>query len=124
MGDVIAHLLKERFELTGLKMVRLNKRTAGEFYAVHKERPFFESLVSFMTERRVVAMVLEKEDAVSELRRVIGATDPAEAAEGTIRRLYADSKEQNIIHASDSPENAQKELQFFFSEQELIENKS
>ncbi len=121
-GKVINHLLKEGFTIIGMKMVKLTKETAGEFYAVHKERPFYSDLVNFMTECRVIPIALEKENAVAELRKVIGATDPAEAEEGTIRKLYADSKEQNIIHASDSLENAGIELNFFFSIRELIEN--
>ncbi len=121
-GKVINHLLKEGFNIIGMKMVKLTKETAGEFYTVHKERPFYADLVNFMTESRVIPMALERENAVAELRKVIGATDPAEAEEGTIRKLYADSKEQNIIHASDSLENAGIELNFFFSIRELIEN--
>lgn len=122
IGKVISQLLKSGFSIIGMKMVKLTKETAGEFYAVHKERPFYNDLVKFMTENRVVPMVLEREDAVAELRRVIGATDPAEAEEGTVRKLYAESKERNIIHASDSLENAKIEMDFFFSSKELIEN--
>lgn len=122
IGKVISHLLKNEFNIVGMKMVRLTRETAGEFYAVHKGRPFYDELVEFMTERRVVAIALERDNAVAELRRVIGATDPAEAEEGTIRKLYAESKGRNIIHASDSPENARIELGFFFSNKELIEN--
>ncbi len=122
IGKVISQLLKSGFSIIGMKMVKLTKDTAGEFYAVHKERPFYNDLVKFMTENRVVPMVLEREDAVAELRRVIGATDPAEAEKSTIRKLYAESKERNIIHASDSLENAKIEMDFFFSSKELIEN--
>ncbi|WP_456440159.1 nucleoside-diphosphate kinase [Caldithrix abyssi] len=122
VGKVIDHLLNKGFDIIGMKMVHLTKQTAGEFYAVHKGRPFYDELVDFMTESPVVVMALEKENAVAGLREVIGATDPAEAAEGTVRRLYADSKGRNIIHASDSPENAKIELGFFFSNKELIEN--
>jgi nucleoside-diphosphate kinase len=122
IGKVISHLLKAEFRIVGMKMLKLNEQTAGEFYAVHKGRPFYDDLVRFMTENRVVVLALEKENAVRELRKVIGATDPAEAEEGTIRKLYAESKERNIIHASDSPENAKIELGFFFSDRELIEN--
>ncbi len=121
-GEVISHLLKAGFKIIGMKMVKLNQQTAGEFYAVHKGRPFYDELVEFMTESRVVALALEKEDAVTELRKTIGATDPAEAEEGTIRKLYAESKGRNIIHASDSVSNAILELGFFFSRRELIEN--
>jgi nucleoside-diphosphate kinase len=121
-GKVLNHLLEKGFKVVGMKMVRLNKQTAGEFYAVHKGRPFYEELVEFMTESPVIVLALQKENAVASLREVIGATDPAEAAEGTIRKLYAESKGRNTIHASDSPENAQIELGFFFSNKELIEN--
>lgn len=122
IGKVISHLLKADFEIIGMKMLKLNKETAGEFYAIHKERPFYPNLVEFMTENRVVVVALEKENAVEYLRKVIGATDPAEAEPETIRKLYADSKERNIIHASDSQENAKIELSFFFTNRELIEN--
>ncbi len=122
IGKVIDHLLDKGFEIIGMKMVHLTKQTAGEFYAVHKGRPFYDELVDFMTESPVVVLALQKENAVAGLREVIGATDPAEAAEGTVRRLYAESKGRNIIHASDSPENAKIELGFFFANKELIEN--
>ncbi len=123
IGKVISRLQSEGFEIIGMKMVKLTKDTAGEFYAVHKERPFYAELVEFMTESRVVVLALEKDNAVEELRKVIGATDPAEAEEGTVRKMFAESKGRNIIHASDSPENAQIELSFFFSAKELIENR-
>ena len=122
IGHVIKHLLDAGFNIVGMKMVKLNNQTAGEFYAVHKERPFYAELVDFMTESRIVPIALERENAVAELRKVIGATDPAEAEEGTVRKLYAESKGRNIIHASDSDENAQIELSFFFASRELIDN--
>ena len=122
IGDVIRHLLEAGFKIVGMKMVKLTKETAGEFYAVHKERPFYAELVKFMTESRIVPIALERENAVLDLRKVIGATDPAEAEEGTVRKLYAESKGRNIIHASDSDENAKTELSFFFSSRELIDN--
>ena len=122
IGDVLKKLLEAGFTIVGMKMVKLNKATAGEFYAVHKERPFYAELVDFMTESRIVPLALERENAVAELRKVIGATDPAEAEEGTVRKLFAESKGRNIIHASDSAENAQIELAFFFSNRELIDN--
>jgi len=121
-GKVIDHLLNAGFTIVAMKMVKLTRDTAGEFYSVHKERPFYNNLLDFMTESMVVPMVLEKERAVSELRKTIGATDPVEAEKGTIRKLYADNKQNNIIHASDSVESAGIELPFFFSSQELIEN--
>ena len=96
------------------------RRRPGEFYAVHEERPFYGSLVAFMTSGPCMPMVLEKADAVAALRDAIGATDPAEAAAGTVRKLYAESKERNAIHASDSDENAQREARFFFAETDLL----
>lgn len=121
-GKVIDHLLDKGFKIIACKMQRLTRNEAAKFYEVHKERPFFNDLLNFMTEDRVIAMVLEKENAVETLRKVIGATDPAEAEEGTIRKLYAGSKQCNIIHASDSDENARKEIHFFFSRKDLISN--
>jgi nucleoside-diphosphate kinase len=96
-------------------MTRLNTVQAGAFYAIHKESQFFDSLVTFMTSGAVIPMVLEAEDAVAELRTVVGATDPAEADDGTVRKLFAESRERNAIHASDSDENAAAEIAFFFS---------
>lgn len=122
IGKVIQHLLDAGFTIRGMKMIKLTKETAGAFYEVHKERPFYAELVKFMTESRIVPIALERENAVAELRKVIGATDPAEAEEGTVRKLYAESKGRNIIHASDSDENAKIELAFFFPAQELINN--
>jgi nucleoside-diphosphate kinase len=123
VGKVIDHLLNAGFKIVALKMVKLTPATAGEFYAVHKERPFFKNLVGFMTECEVVPMVLEKDDAINTLRQVIGATDPAEAKAGTVRKLYADNKQNNIMHASDGPETAKTEISFFFSSKELLENR-
>ena len=114
-GKILAHLEDAGFIVRAMKMTRLNVEQVGAFYAVHRERPFYDSLMSFMTSGVVVPMVLEAEDAVGRLREVIGATDPAEAEVGTVRRLYADSKERNAIHASDSDENAAIEIAFFFS---------
>ena len=122
-GKVIDLLLNSGFKIVAIKMTRLTNDTAGAFYEVHKERPFYGELVGFMTETRVIPMVLEKVNAVAELRKTIGATDPAEAEEGTVRKLYAESKSRNTIHASDSNENAAKEISFFFTETELISNK-
>ena len=121
-GKVIDHLLNSGFKVLAMKMVRLTHDTAGEFYAVHSDKPFYKNLLDFMTESSVLPMVLKKDNAVMELRKTIGATDPAEAEEGTIRNLFAENKQRNIIHASDSIENAGKEIAFFFSDQEIIEN--
>jgi nucleoside-diphosphate kinase len=118
-GKILAHLEEAGFRVRALRMTRLGEPEAGEFYAVHRERPFYGSLVRFMTSGPAIPLVLEAEGAVAKLRQVIGATDPAEAAEGTVRKLYAESKERNAIHASDSTENAAVEIQFFFPRQEL-----
>ncbi|CAN5884407.1 MAG: nucleoside-diphosphate kinase [Gemmatimonadetes bacterium] len=119
-GKILAHLEQEGFRVLGARMVRLSREQAGEFYAVHRERGFYAELVEFMTSGAVIPLALEAETAVPRLREVIGATDPAEAAEGTIRKLYAESKGRNAIHASDSDENAAREIGFFFSEAELV----
>ena len=119
-GKIIAHLEQQGFKILASRVMHLSKEQAGEFYAVHRERPFYGSLVTFMTSGPCMPMVLEKADAVAELRKAIGATDPAEAAAGTVRKLYAESKERNAIHASDSDENAEREIHFFFSDTELL----
>ena len=118
-GKIIAHLEAAGFTIRAARLQRLTEAEARSFYEVHRERPFYDSLVRFMTSGPVMPMVLEHENAVSHLREVIGATDPEEAAAGTVRQLYAESKERNAIHASDSPENARREIGFFFSESEL-----
>ncbi len=119
-GHILAHLEAAGFAVRALKMTRMNTVQAGAFYAVHKERPFFDSLVTFMTSGAVIPMVLEAENAVAELRTVVGATDPAEADDGTVRKLFAESKERNAIHASDSDKNAAAEIAFFFSTHERL----
>ena len=115
-GKIVAHLQDAGFTLRAARLVRLTPEQAGAFYAVHRGRPFFAELVSFMTSGPCLPMALERADAVATLRTVIGATDPAEAAPGTIRKLYAESKGRNAIHASDSDENAAREVGFFFPE--------
>ena len=115
-GRILAHLEEAGFRIRAVRSLRLSERQAREFYAVHKERPFYGSLVEFMTSGPVFPVLLERENAITKLREVIGATDPAEAEEGTVRALYAESKERNSIHASDAPETAAKEIRFFFSE--------
>lgn len=120
VGAIIRRLEEEGFRILGMRVVHLSKTQAAAFYAVHRERPFFDSLVQFMTAGPCIPIALEREDAVSHLRAVMGATDPEEAAEGTIRHELASSIERNAIHGSDSPENARKELSFFFSRAELI----
>ncbi len=123
-GKVIDHIINAGFKIVAMKMVKLTPASAGEFYAVHKERPFYPDLVEFMTSSEVIPMVLEKADAVKAFRETIGATDPAEAAEGTVRKLFAESKQNNAVHGSDSDENARNEIAFFFSSKELIENQA
>jgi nucleoside-diphosphate kinase len=118
-GLILAHLQKAGFTLRAARMLRLTRPQAEAFYAVHKGRPFFPELVEFMTSGPCIPMALERQDAVAQLRAVIGATDPAEADAGTIRKLYAESKGRNAIHASDSDENAAREIAFFFTEGEL-----
>jgi nucleoside-diphosphate kinase len=119
-GNILAHLERQGFRVLGLKQLRLTADQARAFYAVHRERPFYASLVEFMTSGPVVPVALEREDAVARLREVMGATDVAKAAPGTVRALYGASIERNAIHGSDSPENAALELAFFFSRAELL----
>ncbi len=114
-GAIIDHIVKAGFRLVAMKMVHLSKEKAGQFYEVHKERPFYGELVDFMSSGTIVAAILEKDNAVEDFRKLIGATNPAQAEEGTIRKLYAKSLGENAIHGSDSNENAQIEGSFFFS---------
>jgi nucleoside-diphosphate kinase len=118
-GAILAHLQQAGFTPRAARLVRLTRAEAGAFYAVHRGRPFYDDLVEFMTSGPCLPMALERDNAVGQLRTVIGATDPAEAAPGTIRKLFAESKGKNAIHDSDSPENAAREVAFFFSEGEL-----
>jgi nucleoside-diphosphate kinase len=117
-GLILAHLEREGFVLRAARLLRLTPSQAGVFYAVHRGRPFYADLVQFMTSGPCLPMALERSDAVAHLRTVIGATDPKDAAAGTVRKLYAESKGRNAIHASDSPENATREVAFFFAEGE------
>jgi nucleoside-diphosphate kinase len=119
-GKIIAHLEAGGFKVNTARVLHMSEAQAGAFYEVHKERPFYSSLVKFMTSGPCMPMILSRENAVLALRDAIGATDPAEAAEGTVRKLYAESKERNAIHASDSDDNAFREARFFFSETEII----
>jgi len=119
-GLIIGHLEKAGFKIIASRVMRLTEAQAQEFYAVHRERPFFAPLVKFMTSGKCMPIVLERADAVGGLRKTIGATDPAEAEAGTVRKLYAESKERNAIHASDSDENAERESRFFFAEAEFV----
>jgi nucleoside-diphosphate kinase len=115
VGPIIQKITDSGFKIRAMKMTQLTKDQAGEFYAVHKDKPFYEDLTTFMSSAPIVAMILEKEHAVTDFRKLIGATDPADAEEGTIRKLYAESKSHNAVHGSDSDENAQIECDFFFS---------
>ncbi|KUJ98311.1 MAG: Nucleoside diphosphate kinase [Thermodesulfobacterium sp. 37_54] len=120
IGKVISIFEEKGLRVVALKKVKLSKEQAKQFYVVHKERPFFESLTDYMSSGPVVAMVLEGEQAIKRVREIMGATDPKEAQEGTIRKLFAIDKEKNTVHGSDSPESAAKEIPFFFSEYELL----
>lgn len=119
-GQIVAHLERAGFKVVAARVMRLTPEQAGAFYEVHRERPFFTSLTRFMTSGKCMPLVLERADAVAALRKTIGATDPAEADAGTVRKLYAESKERNAIHASDSDENAEREARFFFAESDLV----
>jgi nucleoside-diphosphate kinase len=119
-GKILAHLEVEGFRLGAARVVRMTEAEAAEFYSVHRGRPFYSSLVAFMTSGPCLPVVLLRDNAVATLRLVIGATDPREASAGTVRKLYAESKERNAIHASDSDENAAREERFFFSDLEAL----
>jgi nucleoside-diphosphate kinase len=119
-GEILAMIQREGFRVVGMKMKRLSQLEAEGFYGVHKERPFFASLVKFMTEGPVVVMALEAEGAIKKWRDTMGATNPANAAEGTIRKRFAASIERNCVHGSDAPETAALEIPFFFSSSELL----
>lgn len=121
-GRIIAHLETAGFRVVASRVMRLTREEAEAFYSVHRERPFFGSLVEFMTSGSCMPLLLRRDNAVAELRRAIGATDPAEAEEGTVRALYAESKERNAIHASDSAENAEIEIAFFFAGTERLQD--
>ena len=119
-GKIIDMIIQAGFEIKAMKLTRLTEAQAKEFYAVHAERPFYGELVEYMTSGPIVAAILEKDNAVADFRSLIGATDPAEAAEGTIRKYYAESKGRNAVHGSDSDENAEIEGKFHFKAEEII----
>ena len=121
-GAIIDRILKEGFRIRAMKLAQLTRAEAEGFYAVHRERPFFGELTTFMSSAPCVPLVLERDNAVAKWREVIGATNPAEAAEGTIRKQYATSMGENAVHGSDSPENGIKEGRYFFSESEIVAN--
>mgnify|MGYP005838493321 CR=1 FL=1 len=116
IGEILAMINRSGFHIVALKMMRLSRENAANFYAVHKEKPFYEELVEFMTSGPIVAAILQKENAVEDYRKLIGATDPSKAEDGTIRKLFAESIQKNAVHGSDSDENAQFEAAFFFPE--------
>ncbi len=122
IGQIIAKITEAGFKIKAMKMINLSKSSAEGFYEIHKERPFYRELVDYMTSGPCIPIALEKENAVADFRKLIGATDPAEAEEGTIRKLYAASKAENAVHGSDSDENAAKEILHFFSRNELLDN--
>jgi nucleoside-diphosphate kinase len=119
-GAILKMIQEKGLKVVGLKMLRLTKAEAEGFYAVHRERPFFDSLTSYMSSGPITAAVLEGEDAIVRYRALMGATNPANAEEGTIRKTYAESVEANSVHGSDSPENALVEIAYFFSALELV----
>ena len=120
IGDILRAFEENQFKIVAMKMLRLTKQQAEGFYAVHRGKPFFDSLTTFMSSGRIVVMVLEAEDAINRLRAVMGATNPANAAEGTLRKRFATSIEHNVIHGSDAPETAAFEIGYFFSEMEIL----
>ena len=120
-GHIIQKILDADFKILGMKMLRLSVAQAKAFYAVHKEKPFYKDLVEFMTSGPVITIALRKENAIADYRKLIGATDPAKADEGTVRKLYASNVQENAVHGSDSVENGKIEVAFFFSEAEIAE---
>jgi nucleoside-diphosphate kinase len=120
VGDILNVIRDNGFRIVGLKLRRISRPEAEAFYAVHKERPFYAGLVNFMTEGPVIVMVLERDSAIAKWREVMGATNPANAAEGTIRKRFAENIERNAVHGSDAAETAAQEIPFFFSTAELL----
>lgn len=119
-GKIISRFEEEGFRIVALKKLKLTKEQAGQFYIIHKERPFYDELCEFMSSGPIVAIVLEGENAISRVRQILGATDPAKAEEGTLRKLYGSNVGENAVHGSDSVESANYEIPFFFSELELV----
>ncbi len=120
-GKILDLLISEGFEVKALRMAFLSRNDAAKFYAVHRGKPFFERLITFMTSGAIVAMVLERDDAVAALRKLVGDTDPAKAAKGTLRQLYGETLSKNAIHASDSEQNANEEMAHFFLDEEIMD---
>ena len=121
-GKIYDHILNSNFEILGSKLIKMTKKQAEGFYDIHRDKPFFEELTNFMSSGKCMVLALKKENAIQEWRNTIGATNPEEAKEGTIRKLYATSLGENAVHGSDSDDNAKKEIAFFFSDAELINN--
>jgi nucleoside-diphosphate kinase len=121
-GNIIAAIENTGFKILAMKLTKISKEQAGEFYLVHKERPFYADLTEFMCSGKIIPIALEKENAIADFRALIGNTDPALADDGTLRKLYGESKAINAIHGSDSIENGEKEIAFFFSTSEIVEN--
>ncbi len=119
-GKVIQQILDAGFDIKGMRLIHLSEESAQNFYAIHKERPFYKDLVAYMISGPVVPLYLEKDNAVADFRKLIGATNPANAEEGTIRKLYAESIERNIVHGSDSDENASNEIAHFFNDTDIV----
>ena len=119
-GKIYNHILEKNFKILGAKLIKMSKQQAEGFYAIHKDKPFYEELTNFMSSGQSMVLALEKDNAVSSWRETIGATNPKDADEGTIRKIYANSLGENAVHGSDSDENAIKEISFFFTELELI----
>ncbi|MCK5878752.1 MAG: nucleoside-diphosphate kinase [Holophagae bacterium] len=119
-GEILSMIEKNGFRIAGLKKTRLTKEKAEGFYFVHRERPFFNSLTDFMSEGPIVVIALEKENAIADWRKLMGATNPAEADAGTIRKTFAENIERNAVHGSDSPESAAIEIPYFFNQLELV----
>jgi nucleoside-diphosphate kinase len=122
IGQIITKITEAGFKIKAMKMVRLTNDSAGGFYEIHRERPFYNDLIKYMTSGPCVPIALEKDSAVTDFRKLIGATDPTVAEEGTIRKLFAENKQENIVHGSDSDENAAIEIAHFFTRKELLEN--
>lgn len=123
VGEVLRRIQDAGFTLLGMRMLKMSRAEAEGFYAVHEDKPFFDELIDFMTGGACVPVALEKENAIEDFRELIGATDPEEAADGTIRSDFAGSIQNNIVHGSDSPENGRKEVAYFFSEHEIVANR-
>ncbi|MBW1972231.1 MAG: nucleoside-diphosphate kinase [Deltaproteobacteria bacterium] len=121
IGEIIKRFEQEGFKIAAMKMIWMNKKQAEGFYAVHKDKPFYNSLTDFMSSGPVVVMVLEGDNVIKRNREIMGATDPKKAADGTIRKMYADNVEQNIVHGSDAPETAKFEISYFFNSLEIVD---